>query len=716
MSSSYSTLHAALLSPGSEEADGAGRTRDQSRELHRRLLQHAESLTPEERGYLVLVVLSMEAERRQRDLSSRVARVEEALAAQTSVMASAIVAPLRLVDEQVTWTLGLLVDHPPRNEIGGDGLLKLGLAVLTKAERGAAGEATAHHAARLLASLSEPTLPMLCQIDELVGSLPSPLGPFAAAHDSPYGQAVLALRSWSAAERETLMAIEGAPALSRAAWYIWGDRERDEIDSDELRARHVESLARNAARVADASAILGVGERRIASLHAGDLEYHSDRLFTRRDVDAVADAAAVLLAADAPGAGERIAEMIAGVSIAPTSAATAPSQSASYALAQQVAQWPTPEATVALGEALARVRHQGLVKRLGRLRQRAVKTLPLRPDVALRMPPTEKPGAAQKRTFLGALQARLASDDSWSIDEWRGVFSGSAWAGAIARGLVFEHRADDSDVWSAFLPVSVDLEDAVEGTEGCGTSHTIDSGAIRLWHPARAEAEERERWREHVWATGLRQPFPQIFREHYVVEGAEAATAFAGFEVDLRPFVGLALSEGWRIDRTGALDRRWERVGAVIELSDSLHPGMQGSSIIRRIRLVDDNCETAFNAVPAAVASEVLRAVDLLVSVTAIDEAASETSYSPVGYRAVDGVDVRRIVLEHIYASEPRVRIEGRRVRVGDYTVHLATARVTLHGDPIPVPEAETVRRSFVASDERVLISVLDAIDHLLAL
>jgi hypothetical protein len=176
-----------------------------------------------------------------------------------------------------------------------------------------------------------------------------------------------------------------------------------------------------------------------------------------------------------------------------------------------------------------------VVKKLDRQLKTAVKSLPERGPVALRMPAEGNPTSAQLTGFRCALEGQLALDEVWSVQEWERLLFGTPETARVAGGLVYVLERPDGSRTS-FL-----------GGPGTGRTAARDSGGVpvpvadgdvRLWHPVLADEPERARWRERMWAEKLMQPFRQVLREFYrpADAGNPAIREFEGFVVDLKPF------------------------------------------------------------------------------------------------------------------------------------------------------------------------------------
>lgn len=125
---------------------------------------------------------------------------------------------------------------------------------------------------------------------------------------------------------------------------------------------------------------------RAAELHAGKIPYAADRTVSSDEVAALGRAARVALARDEPWFAEVLDRLLPGIVVAPTSAATLPSQALLYEIARAVEAFPTPEAVAALRAARGLVRHKGVPKQLDRMLKRIDRALADRAEVAFRLP------------------------------------------------------------------------------------------------------------------------------------------------------------------------------------------------------------------------------------------------------------------------------------------------------------------------------------------
>lgn len=172
---------------------------------------------------------------------------------------------------------------------------------------------------------------------------------------------------------------------------------------------------------------------------------------------------------------------------------------------------------------------------------------------------------------------------------------------------------------------------------------------VRLWHPLSSDATEVQRWRDRVFAAGVRQPFRQAFREFYQITDEEReikaySNRFAGVLMRQHQFASLCRVRGWNYRLMGSgfdggnvpnrkIDPWKMHVEFYVDLPADRHPSLRESGLgdqsgsginlfitSDQVRFYREGKEIALDDVPAIVYSEVMRDVDLFTSVCAIGE------------------------------------------------------------------------------------------------
>jgi hypothetical protein len=207
-----------------------------------------------------------------------------------------------------------------------------------------------------------------------------------------------------------------------------------------------------------------------------------------------------------------------------------------------------------------------------------------------------------------------------------------------------------------------------------------------------------------------------VFREHYAIPPAERAdrttATFAGHVVAITPFLGIARHERWQVEDY-YLVRPFGRWVARLQLADPIYPGRPGGTTIGNLGVWprDESEPVPLGAVPAAILSEIMRGVDLLVSASAFavthedgerQQHLHDLADTPLAAMA----EMRKQALKRMLQGLDSVQFDARHLRLGPYAVHLATGRVTRDGEPVAVDLAKDTKRAarpWLPYDEKLL-------------
>lgn len=497
-----------------------------------------------------------------------------------------------------------------------------------------------------------------------------------------------------------------------------------------------QALAAEPAYVEFAERTLRQAAQRLADIHGGVVPYVADGAFTVDDAAVIARAARVALLRDEAWLGGILATLLPQACVAPTSAKTAPSQSLAIALGHSIQSAPTPEAVLALREALKVVRHASVQKKLARNLKPAERALADRPELALRLAVEAGSDKRQATILATCLETGLWRDLHMTWQEWRQRLIHTAAGESLGARLIWRVVPGGA---SFMIDGSRKPKPRLSDAQG-NEVDVPESTQVGLWHPLLAGQPEREAWQDYVTARRIDQPIRQAFREHYLPANEERnrseSRLFAGYMLAVRPLIGLARREGWQIDKWDGLRRLFGEVRVSFHVDPVVHPGSEGdceSQALaferRRGRLWTPE---AIGDLPPTLFSEACRAVDLLVSVTAFaieDDALPETRPVACPRDLLPAIELtptamarmRHAVLRRVFApltAEGRVRLEERHLRIGDHAIHLSTARVTRAGAPVnlelpPGPQLYAV--PWLPYDEKLLQRIVNSAGALLA-
>lgn len=182
----------------------------------------------------------------------------------------------------------------------------------------------------------------------------------------------------------------------------------------------------------------------------------------------------------------------------------------------------------------------------------------------------------------------------------------------------------------------------------------------------------------------LQQPFKQIFRELYTplaeeLEEKSISRRYAGHQVQPAKTVALLKSRGWKVDHEEGLQKAFHQEGFVVKMyaaANWFSPAEVESPVLEQVVFHDLKTykNVAFKDIAPRIFSEVMRDIDLVVSVAHVGGVDPEASHSTIEMRAVLLTETARLFkLDNVSIVGNHARIKG---QYGEYSVHLGSAIV----------------------------------------
>ncbi len=182
----------------------------------------------------------------------------------------------------------------------------------------------------------------------------------------------------------------------------------------------------------------------------------------------------------------------------------------------------------------------------------------------------------------------------------------------------------------------------------------------------------------------LVQPFKQVFRELYVPtpdELAEKAISrrYAGHQVHPKQTLALLKNKGWKVDYEEGLQKVFHKEGFQVKLyamADWFSPADVESPTLETIEFhsLKDYKNIPFETINPRIFSEVMRDIDLVVSVAHVGGVDPEASHSSIEMRAVLLRETLRLFkIKNVDIKETHALITG---TMANYSVHLGSAVV----------------------------------------
>ncbi|HEY9260941.1 DUF4132 domain-containing protein [Chitinophaga sp.] len=189
-------------------------------------------------------------------------------------------------------------------------------------------------------------------------------------------------------------------------------------------------------------------------------------------------------------------------------------------------------------------------------------------------------------------------------------------------------------------------------------------------------------YQRYAFEKQLQQPFKQIFRELYVPLADELAEKsvsrrYAGHQVQPSQTVALLKNRHWKVDYEEGLQKVFHKEGFVAKIyamADWFSPAEVESPTLETLIFHDlkTGKPVAFEQISPLIFSEVMRDIDLVVSVAHVGGVDPEASHSSIEMRSVLLKETLRLFkVNNVTVSGNHARIKGQH---GDYSVHLGSA------------------------------------------
>ncbi|WP_458120863.1 DUF5724 domain-containing protein [Paenibacillus sp. Z6-24] len=181
-----------------------------------------------------------------------------------------------------------------------------------------------------------------------------------------------------------------------------------------------------------------------------------------------------------------------------------------------------------------------------------------------------------------------------------------------------------------------------------------------------------------------REPFKQVFRELYLLNDDEKASGtvsrrYAGHQVQPNKTVALLRGRGWTVsyeDGLQKVDYRNNLIASIYAMADWFSPADTEAPTLETVQFHDRTTykPVPLEQVPAVLFSEVMRDIDLAVSVAHVGGVDPEASLSTIEMRrAIVEESLRLMKISNVQIKNNHALIQG---SLGHYSVHLGSAIV----------------------------------------
>ena len=227
-------------------------------------------------------------------------------------------------------------------------------------------------------------------------------------------------------------------------------------------------------------------------------------------------------------------------------------------------------------------------------------------------------------------------------------------------------------------------------TNVAGKTHPLAKEEVLvIAHPAHLfQTVEWDLYQKHLFAERIVQPFKQVFRELYVITQEERETGYRskryeGHQIQPNKTAALLRSRGWTVNRDEGLQKVYHQRGfmaTMYAMADWFSPSDVEAPTLEEVcfHALTDYKPIPLSEIPPVVFSEIMRDIDLVVSVAHVGGVDPEASHSTMQMRAALAQESARLFkLENISVKNRHILIQG---KLGEYSIHLGSAQVSKNG------------------------------------
>lgn len=243
----------------------------------------------------------------------------------------------------------------------------------------------------------------------------------------------------------------------------------------------------------------------------------------------------------------------------------------------------------------------------------------------------------------------------------------------LIRDLVFK-VGDDMGFYRDKELVSVeDKRISLENNDSIKIAHALDLHNSRDW----------AKYQRYLFDNGIKQPFKQVFRELYVKTGDEigkdTTLRYSGNQIQPAKTIEVLKTRRWVIDGEEGLQKVYYKqniIAKIYALADWFSPADIEPPTLEYVEFYHRKTfkKLLIDEIPNLIFTEVMRDVDLAVSVAHVGGVDPETSHSTIQMRkAIVEFNLPLFGLNNVSFTEKHALIKG---TLAEYSVHLGSGLV----------------------------------------
>jgi len=232
-----------------------------------------------------------------------------------------------------------------------------------------------------------------------------------------------------------------------------------------------------------------------------------------------------------------------------------------------------------------------------------------------------------------------------------------------------------------------------------------ETDKLLIAHPSHLfYAVQWDLYQKYLFDKEIKQPFKQVFRELYVptkdeLETSNRSERYQGHQVQPQKTVALLRSRGWTVNYEEGLQKVYHKEGfraTIYAAADWYTPSDVEAPTLEYVVFYNlkDGKEVPMKEINPVIFSEVMRDVDLVVSVAHVGGVDPEASHSTMQMRgALARESARLFKLQNVEVKERYILVKTEH---GDYSLHLGSGMISKSGLQINVVAVQSQHRGRV--------------------
>jgi len=228
---------------------------------------------------------------------------------------------------------------------------------------------------------------------------------------------------------------------------------------------------------------------------------------------------------------------------------------------------------------------------------------------------------------------------------------------------------------------------------------------LLIAHPSHLfYAVQWDLYQKYLFDKEIKQPFKQVFRELYVptkdeLETSNRSERYQGHQVQPQKTVALLRGRGWTVNYEEGLQKVYHKEGfraTIYAAADWYTPSDVEAPTLEYVVFYNlkDGKEVPMKEINPVIFSEVMRDVDLVVSVAHVGGVDPEASHSTMQMRgALARESARLFKLTNVEVKERYILVKNEH---GDYSLHLGSGMISRGGLQINVVAVRSQHRGRV--------------------